>query len=379
MSGGVDSSVAAWRLKEQGYECVGVHMQTGLGEAEIGHEVQDAADRVAGECSPATGDSSCASGGGCAAEGASGARQVAEQLGIPLEVLSFRAEFERIIVHFVDEYVRGRTPNPCVICNRRVKFGRLLDYADSVGAAFIATGHYARVLRQGGEVFLARSQNRPKDQSYVLFGIRRERLSRCLLPLGEMDDKAAVRRIAADLGLTAHNRPESQEICFVPDNDYRALVRARRPDAVRTGEVRDSEGRVLGSHEGVVNYTIGQRRGLGIAAGTPIYVTRLDAATNTVIVGPREELHADGLIAERLNWLTDPPPAGLWCSGQVQIRYHHAAVPGTFRRLDDGTLEVRFGRPQAAVTPGQAVVLYREDGVVLGGGWIARSTTRGDD
>jgi tRNA-specific 2-thiouridylase len=382
--------------------------------------------------------------GCCGIGDACDARAVAAKLGIPFYSVNFQAEFARIIDYFVDEYARGRTPNPCVVCNTELKFGRLLRYADMLDAEFVATGHYARTLSdrvvrwegdKGGPpagapsvpvpdgdrsppFCLARSLNRAKDQSYVLFGIRRADLSRCLFPLGDIADKADVRRIAADLELPVHDKPESQEICFVPDNDYARLVRQRRPETQRPGEIRDPAGRVLGTHDGVANYTIGQRRGLGVAARTPIYVTRLDAATNTVVVGPRAELLSGGLIAERVNWLVDPPPADEWQRAAIQIRYHHAAAAGAIRvgglsepralasaerstgqerrhmagdRLETsptpsvgvqstadtavargtGIVEVRFDEPQSAVTPGQAAVFYDGD-IVLGGGWIAQ-------
>jgi tRNA-specific 2-thiouridylase len=390
MSGGVDSSVAACLLKEQGYDCVGVFMRVGV------HEHSDESCSVGpdGEARRRLKH------GCCSASDAIDARAIAGKLGIPFYALNFEQDFDRIIDYFVDEYSRARTPNPCVICNIELKFGKLLRYADMMDADFVATGHYARVLRRGGQTYLARSLNREKDQSYVLFGVRREDLPRCLFPVGEIGDKSEVRRIAAELGLRVHDKAESQEICFVPDNDYKRLVRERRPETLRPGEVRDSRGNVLGAHDGVAGFTIGQRRGLGIAVGKPIYVTRLDLLTNTVTVGPREELLSSGLTADRVNWLVDPcalvgfdisdlksdahdprsgPPGAV--RAEIKIRYMHTPAPGAIRplTLDEpggrssalpAVVQATFDRPQPAVTPGQAAVFYGEDGIVLGGGWI---------
>ncbi len=441
MSGGVDSSVAACLLKEQGYQCVGVFMWVGTGD--VGSAVRTIADAGADEGSPVRTAAGTAlprlKKGCCSAGDACDARAVAARLGIQFYSVDFHAEFDRIIEYFVDEYARARTPNPCIVCNTRLKFGKLLAYADMIGAEFVATGHYARVLRgdvgtrgggdvgtwergngpaavgvdpapgqslrePSGNIHLARARNLAKDQSYVLFGIRRENLPRCLFPLGEIADKSEVRRIAADLGLAVHDKPDSQEICFVPNNDYRQLVHIRRPQTERPGDVLDSQGRVLGAHTGIVNYTVGQRHGLRIAAAKPMYVTRLDAATNTVVLGPREELLSDGLVAERVNWLTDSPLAGEWRPMTVKIRHMHAPVPGSFRvlpfvpaggspavddvaaggspaveaRAESGcTVEVRFDQPQSAVTPGQAAVFYDGD-IVLGGGWIASGIKNGE-
>jgi tRNA-specific 2-thiouridylase len=359
MSGGVDSAVAAALLKEQGYECIGVFMRVGA----VSEHRRDAGATNAG----ATLRHGC-----CSVADALDARAVAGRLGIPFYVLNFRPDFERIVEYFVDEYARARTPNPCVICNTQLKFGKLLRYADTLDAEFVATGHYARILRHADRVRLARAVNRAKDQSYVLFGIRRADLGRCLLPLGEVADKATVRRVAADLDLRVHAKPDSQEICFVPDDDYKPLVRARRPETQREGEVRDAAGRVLGTHDGVANFTIGQRRGLGIATGQPIYVTRLDVASNTVTVGPREDLLSPGLIADRVNWLTDPPPVGELRRATIKIRHMHTPAAGTIAPLSSRVVEVRFDEPQPAVTPGQAAVSYNDE-IVLGGGWIERS------
>lgn len=363
MSGGVDSSVSAWLLKQQGFDCIGVFMRTGAhapAPAECAANEPDAARDLKHGC--------------CSAADALDARAIAARLGIPLYALNFEQDFGRIIDYFVDEYARGRTPNPCVLCNIQLKFGKLLRYADLMDAEFVATGHYARILHRGGQIFLARAANAAKDQSYVLFGIQRTSLSRCLFPLGEMPDKAQVRSIAAELGLRVHDKPDSQEICFVPNDDYKQLVRAHRPDTQRAGEVRDPAGRLLGTHTGIANYTIGQRQGLGIAIGRPAYVTRLDALNNVVTLGSRQDLLSPGLFADQINWLTDPPPLGDRRPAAIKIRYTHTPTTGSITPLPSGEVEARFGEPQSAVTPGQAAVFYDGE-IVLGGGWISRAAS----
>jgi len=374
MSGGVDSSVAAWLLKQQGYDCIGVFMRVGA--------APEAAESGCGSAgaAPEAGESACSAAsaaparrlkhGCCSANDAQDARAVAGKLGMPFYALNFERDFDAIIGYFADEYARARTPNPCVRCNTQLKFGRLLRYADMMGAEFVASGHYARVLRRDGAALLARSLNEAKDQSYVLFGIRREDVRRCLFPLGEVADKRQVRQIAAELGLRVHDKPDSQEICFVPSHDYKRLVRTRRPETLRPGEVRDSAGTVLGTHDGVAGYTIGQRRGLGIAIGTPAYVTHLDAERNVVTIGSRQELLSGGLVADQANWLVEPPVVDQPRRVAIKIRYMHKPAAGTIRVRTDGSVQAAFDAPQPAVTPGQAAVFYDEEGVVLGGGWI---------
>ena len=348
MSGGVDSSVAAYLLKEAGYAPLGVFMCAGR----------------AGP-SPSGGPRRC-----CSPDDSADARRVALGLGFPFSVLDFAEDFNRLIDRFCAEYGRGRTPNPCVLCNRDLKFGRLLEYADAMGAAYVATGHYARVEFEAGRWRLKRGLDRAKDQSYFLFAIAPQRLERVRLPLGEMT-KGEVRRVALEAGLPVHDKDESQEVCFV-GGTVGEFVRDRRPDLVRPGPVLDLAGRVLGRHEGIVNYTVGQRRGLGIAVGEPRYVVAIRAADAAVIVGPAEALRSGGLVAGDVVWHETVPAEPV--RAEVQIRYRHAAAPAWITRLDPtpdggGRAEVKFDEPQPAVAPGQPAVFYRGDRV-LGGGWI---------
>ena len=343
MSGGVDSSVAAYLLRESGYEVTGVFLCLGRSVG-IGHD-------TTGCCSPAD---------------AADARRVAEVLGIELYTLDAARDFARIIDYFADEYARGRTPNPCVRCNTLVKLPKLIARADAVGTAYVATGHHARIVDGG----IRRCGD--KDQSYALFEIPRRHLGRLLLPIGEHcsrgGGKVSVRRIAAELGLPVAEKPDSQEICFV-DGDYADLLRARRSEALRPGDIIDAAGNILGTHDGVGRFTVGQRRGLGIAAAEPLYVTRIDPAAATVTVGPKESVLGSQLSASSANWQIDPPPAGSEFDAIVQIRYNHEGAAGKVRITDEGAFEVSFEKPVAAITPGQAAVIYDRDRL-LGGGWI---------
>jgi len=287
-------------------------------------------------------------------------------LGIPFFALDFKDQFDRLIAYFADEYARGRTPNPCVLCNDQLKFGRLADYARAVGADFVATGHYARIEIRNDEHRLCRGADAAKDQSYVLFAIDRGQLARTLFPIGGMA-KEQVRARARDFGLRISDKAESQDICFAPDRDYPRLVRERRPETFVEGPIVDRDGNEVGRHHGIANFTIGQRRGLRVAMGSPVYVTRIDAGTNTVTVGTREDLASSTLQASRVQWLVDPPAAPL--RADVQIRYGHRAAPATVEPIARDRARVRFDEPQTAVTPGQAAVFYDHD-MVLGGGWI---------
>ena len=346
MSGGVDSSVSAYLLQKQGYDVVGLFMRTGVHADADDHR----ADRKKGCCS---------------AVDAGDARRIADQMDIPFYALDFEQDFGRIIDYFADEYLKGRTPNPCVVCNSWLKFGRLFSYAQQLEADFIATGHYARIVRVGDEAHLHRGLDPDKDQSYVLFGIRPEIVSRLLFPVGDLT-KAEVRGIARELGLCVADKPDSVEICFVPGGDHSAVIRARRPDAVTAGKLVDTAGHVLGDHDGIDRFTIGQRKGLGIAAGSRRYVLQIVPGSNDVVLGDREELLADGLVASRVNWLRPTPDGPLRCL--AKIRYRHTPTPATVHVNGEGA-NVHFDEPQSAVTPGQAVVFY-DGSRVLGGGWI---------
>jgi tRNA-specific 2-thiouridylase len=364
MSGGVDSSVAAALLQREGYEVIGVFLRLGSPDGVESHSEESAA------CSTGSGKSKQ---GCCSVLDAADARRVADLLGVPFYVLNFQKDFARIIDYFVDEYNRGRTPNPCVRCNDWLKFGRLADYARAVGAEYLASGHYARIgvdATTGGRA-LVRGRDQRKDQSYVLFGMNRETLDHTLLPIGDME-KQDVRAIAEEMKLPVYNKPDSQEICFVPDQDYAGLVRRRTPDAVRPGELVTSDGAVVGKHEGHQHFTIGQRKGVGVAFGRPIYVVDINPDSNRVTVADRESLQRSALIAKEVNWLSDRPrPVSEPMPCVAKIRYNQAAQAATVVVGEEG-MTVRFAEPQAAITPGQAVVVYDGD-ILLGGGWIEKA------
>ncbi|MGD9644531.1 MAG: tRNA 2-thiouridine(34) synthase MnmA [Pirellulales bacterium] len=379
MSGGVDSSVAAWLLREAGHEVIGLFMRHGEAEPASG-----SCAPTPSQCSTSTTLSIITTAshkqGCCSASDADDARRVADRLDIPFYAVNFADEFDRIIDYFVDEYTSGRTPNPCVVCNNWLKFGRLREFADGVGAEFVATGHYARVERgstAGDAPRLLRGRDLAKDQSYVLFGLRRDVLERVLLPVGDYE-KPAIREIARGLGLRVADKRDSQEICFVPDGDYAALVRRRQAsrhaqhdgdDAPldRGGKIVTATGEVVGQHAGIEQFTIGQRKGLGVALGDPRYVIELDAESRRVVIGTRDELGRTELTAGRANWLVDPPAESFEC--QVKIRYNSRLVPASVTTVDGDCFRVRFAEPQFGVAPGQAAVCYAGDRV-LGGGWI---------
>jgi tRNA-specific 2-thiouridylase len=293
---------------------------------------------------------------------------VADRLDLPFFALDFSDEFGKIQDYFVEEYLNARTPNPCVVCNTWLKFGKLWEYAKAVGADGIATGHYAQAIRRDGQVELHRGVDPAKDQSYFLFGLKPEILARVYFPIGGLN-KTEVRQLAEEWDLGVQKKPDSQEICFVPDGDHHAFVQRRRPNAERSGEIVDHEGHVVGSHTGLSKFTIGQRKGLGVALGEPRYIVELDPSLNRVVIGPQELLRRSELLAENVNWLIDAPPtSSIEC--KVKIRYHHEPASATLEHLGDGRVRVRFADPQTAITPGQATVFYSGDRV-LGGGWIA--------
>ncbi|CAN5434377.1 tRNA 2-thiouridine(34) synthase MnmA [soil metagenome] len=358
MSGGVDSSVAAALLQREGYEVMGAFMRLGSPDG-VEHVEETSSCDTAPGTPPAKSRQGC-----CSVLDSADARRVAGMLDVPFYVLNFQDDFGRVIDYFVDEYNKGRTPNPCVRCNDWLKFGKLAKYAEAVGADYVASGHYARV--ENGN--LLRGIDHKKDQSYVLFGINPTALSHTLLPIGGME-KSEVRKIAEELKLPVFNKPDSQEICFVPNQDYAGLVRRRSPDTFRTGELVTTAGEVVGEHDGHQQFTIGQRRGLGVALGHKIYVVDIDPKNSRVTVGEKEALFKRSLVAHQLNVLDETLRDGHARPCQVKIRYNHDPQPAVALITGDDELTVRFDEPQTAITPGQAVVVYDGDRV-LGGGWI---------
>ncbi len=361
MSGGVDSSAAAILLQRQGYEVIGLFMRSGATDEPQVCKTSLTTDLPIVQ--PKAHKQGC-----CSASDAADARRVADSLDIPFHALNFQDAFGRIKDYFADEYLAGRTPNPCVMCNNWLKFGKLWDFAQSVGAEHIASGHYARIVRAEpeGSFSLFRGRDRSKDQSYVLFGINRKILDRIIFPVGDFD-KPAIRDLARQTGLRVADKPDSQEICFIPDNDYVGFLDRYRGPQETAGEVVDTVGNVLGHHEGYQQFTVGQRKGLGIAFGTPRYVVAVEPATRRVVVGTRDDLMEMELEADRLNWLIDDVPSRF--NGHAQIRSQHHAAECEVQVLDEDRLRVRFAEPQFGIARGQAIVLYDGDRV-LGGGWI---------
>jgi len=351
MSGGVDSSVAAWLLKDAGHEVVGLFLRHGFDS----------------EKEPACRDTAVRRRGCCSADDATDARRVAAMLDIPFYAVDFHDAFEQLAAYFVDEYAAGRTPNPCIVCNTRLKFGKLFDYAQSIGAQYIATGHHARLVTQrNGATALCRGEDPEKDQSYVLFGIPRHRIARLRFPIGDFR-KEQIRAVAADLGLRVAEKPDSQELCFVSKERRLEFVRSRRGGAGSAGNLVTTDGVVVGRHDGIERFTVGQRKGLRVALGEPFFVVRIEPETNQVVLGRIEELARDTLTAGAANWLVDPPEHSWRC--EVKIRYRSRAEPATVVPLGADRFEVHFDQPRYGVAPGQAAVCYTGE-QVLGGGWI---------
>jgi len=344
MSGGVDSSTAAALLKKDGYDVIGVRMMVaGDLPAEEAESLRDVLD----------------------------ARAVAEKLGFPFHVVDLRDAFARqVIAPFADEYARGRTPNPCAVCNRRIKFGLLAEKARELGAELMATGHHARIVSRGGRNMVARGRDSMKDQSYFLFTLTHEDLERIRFPVGDYTKKH-VRRMASEMGLAISDKVESNEVCFVPDDDYSAMVEKYAGKVPPPGEIVLGDGRVVGKHRGIHKFTVGQRRGLGVALGEPVYVLALDAANNRVVVGPVSECRSEGLVATGVVWnYYNPPEEGQ--AVEVGIRYRNPPIKGRLYPLGEDKIKVIFTGGAGLVTPGQAAVFY-EDDIVLGGGWIEES------
>jgi tRNA-specific 2-thiouridylase len=345
MSGGVDSSVAAALLAEQGHDVIGLSMQLYAQGGTAGHF---------GSC--------------CTLDDLNDARRVASLVGFPHYILNFERQFQdTVISNFVNEYATGRTPLPCAHCNSDLKFSTLLARAQGLGAATVATGHYARVERAGDRWLLKRSVDRDKDQSYFLFPLTQAQLAAAMFPVGSLT-KSDVRREAHRLALAVAEKPDSQEICFVPDGDYSSFVARSAPHVARSGAIVAESGERLGTHGGVHRFTIGQRKGLGISAPAPMYVLRINADSGDVTVGPRSSLERTTLTASATNWIAVEAPR-TWMPVTAQIRHRHAPAAARVRALGAAKSELEFDAPQSAITPGQAVVFYQDD-VVVGGGWI---------
>lgn len=358
MSGGVDSSASAWLLKEQGYEVIGLFMRSG--------EVEESTCSIDADLPIIS--TKAHKQGCCSASDAADARRVADKLDIPFHALDFHDGFDQIKDYFADEYLAGRTPNPCVMCNIWLKFGKLWNFAQQVGAEYIATGHYAQLKPVEGESKpgLFRGEDGGKDQSYVLFGIEPDLLDKILFPVGSYQ-KSELREMARHAGINTADKPDSQEICFIPDNDYGRFLEDYRGEQDTSGELVDTEGNVVGHHEGYQHFTIGQRRGLGVTFGEPRFVVRIEADTKRVVVGKKEDLGRTSLEADGVNWLIDSPQFPI--RGTAQIRYQHTPGACTVEQIDDDQIHVEFDNPQFGVAPGQALVVYDGDRV-LGGGWI---------
>ena len=339
MSGGVDSAVAAYLLKQSGYDVIGLTLRTLEAESRC-CEIEDAA-------------------------------AAARKIGIPYHTLNCISEFKtEVISPFVEDYISGLTPNPCVVCNRCIKWERLMYFAKVMKADFVATGHYAHVVKlENGRYTVKQASHSEKDQTYMLYRLSQEQLAATLMPLGDLS-KDEVRRIAEEAGIPVAAKPDSQEICFVPDDDYAGFIEREAADRVPPkGAFVDEEGLVLGEHQGIIHYTVGQRKGLGIALGHPAYVKKINAETNEVVLGTEDSLYSSRITCRAVNFMGIEDIADeLTCN--VKVRYHHAAQPAVVRRIDDDRIEINFDKPVKAATPGQSAVLYDDSGHVLAGGII---------
>lgn len=349
MSGGVDSSVAAYLLKEQGYDVIGVTMQ-------IWQDEEEAVQEENGGC--------------CGLSAVDDARRVAASLDIPYYVMNFKAEFKKNVMdYFVAEYLKGRTPNPCIACNRYVKWESLLKRSMEIGADYIATGHYAKITElPNGRFALQKSVTAAKDQTYALYNLTQYQLSHTLMPVGDYS-KEEIRGIAEKIGLRTANKPDSQEICFIPDNDYAGFIDREATGLVPPpGNFVLTDGTVIGQHKGITHYTVGQRKGLGIAMGRPVFVTEIRPDTNEVVIGSNEDVFGTTVYAKNLNFISIPDLEGdLEVIGK--IRYSHKGAPCTIRKVEEDKIVCQFHEPVRAITPGQAVVFYDGD-IVVGGGTI---------
>lgn len=346
MSGGVDSSVAAYLLKQQGYEVIGATMQ-------VWQEDKEFEERE---------------GGCCSLSAVEDARRVCDKLEIPFYVLNFRDYFkEKVIDYFVQEYIDGKTPNPCIECNKHVKFDELLRRARGIGADYVATGHYAKIEERDGRYLLIRSDDDHKDQTYALYNFTQDQLKHTLMPCGAYE-KTKIREIAKEIGLAVHNKKDSEEICFVSDNDHGKYISNEKPDRVKPGNFVDKSGNVLGKHKGIVYYTIGQRKGLGLSLGRPVFVIGINAKTNEVVIGSEDDIFKTDLIATDVNFI---PFDKLEDEMKVQAKIRYSARPAEaiISPLENGRVKVSFTEKQRAITKGQSVVFYNDD-IVVGGGII---------
>lgn len=350
MSGGVDSSVAAYLLKEAGYDVIGVTMQ-------IWQKEED--------------DTVSENGGCCGLSAVEDAARVAQMLGIPHYVMNFRREFEEKVIHyFMDEYLAGRTPNPCIACNRYVKWESLLQRSMQIGADYIATGHYARIEQlPGGRYAIARSVTAAKDQTYALYNLTQEQLAHTLMPVGDYE-KSEIRKIAESLNLNVAHKPDSMEICFVPDQDYAGFIRENSGKEIPEGNFVTLDGTVVGRHKGITHYTVGQRKGLNLSMGRPVFVVEIRPETNEVVIGDNADVFTDRLLCSNLNFMSIPDiRIGDEVEVMAKIRYNHQGARAKVRRISEDRAEVVFQEPVRAVTPGQAVVFY-DGNYVAGGGTI---------
>lgn len=351
MSGGVDSSVAAYLLKKQGYDVIGVTMQIWQDEEEFVQEEN---------------------GGCCGLSAVDDAKRVADMIGIPHYVMNFKKEFKSCVMdYFVDEYLNGRTPNPCNACNRYVKWEALLKRSLDIGAEYIATGHYARIKQlDNGRYVIANSATSQKDQTYALYNLTQSQLSHTIMPIGDYT-KEEIRQIAGDIGLTVANKPDSQDICFVPDNDYASFICNTTDYRPVCGNFVDLQGNILGRHKGIIHYTVGQRKGLGLSLGKPYFVVAIRPEANEVVLGTNDEVFTDSLVAHNVNWMAVDDIGTEEVTLKAKIRYSHEGSICKVKNIGDGKVSCVFAEPVRAVTPGQAVVFYKDD-YVFGGGIIIR-------